>query len=53
MLGSKSVIVCSGRIEVHNILHMERFVIKLLILRSIRGHDVWLDTTHDLLKING
>ena len=28
---------------------MEGFAIRLLILRSIGGHDVLLDTTHDLL----
>ena len=28
---------------------MEGFAIRLLILRSIEGHDVLLDITHDLL----
>ena len=30
-------------------LSMEGFAIIVLILRSIRGHDVLLDTAHDLL----
>ena len=30
-------------------LSMEGFVVKPLTLRSIGGHDVLLDTTHDLL----
>ena len=40
-----------GRIA--RMLSMERFVVKPLTLRSIGGHDVWLDTAYDLLKING
>ena len=30
-------------------LSMEGFVVKLMTLRLIEGHDVLLDTTHDLL----
>ena len=30
---------------------MEKFVVKPLTLRSIGGHDVLLDTAHDLLKL--
>ena len=30
-------------------LSMKGFVVRLQTLRSIRGHDVLLDTTHDLL----
>ena len=36
-------------IALHNILHMERFAVKPLTLRSIGGHDVLLDTTHELI----
>ena len=30
---------------------MEKFVVKPFTLRSIGGHDVLLDTAHDLLKL--
>ena len=32
---------------------MEGFVVKPLTLRLIRGHDVLLDTAHDLIKVKG
>ena len=53
MLSTKSSIVWSERIALHNILHMERFVVKPLIPLSIGGHDVLLDTSHDLLESKG
>ena len=39
--------------QIEQMLSMEGFVVRPLTLRSIRGHDVLLDTTHDLLGING
>ena len=49
MLRTKSGMVWSERISLHNILHMEMFIVKTLSLQSIGGHDVLLDTAHDLL----
>ena len=40
-----------GRIA--HMLYMERFVVKPLTVRLIRGHDVLLDTTHDLHRLKG
>ena len=40
-------------IALHNILHMERFSVQPLTLRSIGGHDVLLDTAHELLESKG
>ena len=46
MLWTKSGIVWSERITLHNILHMEGFTVKPLTLWLIGGHDVLLDTAH-------
>ena len=35
------------------ILSMERLVVKSLTFQSIGGHDVLLDTVHDLLVFKG
>ena len=39
--------------QIAQMLSMEGFAVKPLTLRSIEGYDVLLDTTYDLLKING
>ena len=53
MLKTKSGIVWSERIALHNLLHMEKFAIKPLTFRLIEGHDMLLDTAHDLLESKG
>ena len=53
MFLTKSGIVWSARKALHNILHMKRYVVKPLTHLENWGHDVLLDTAHDLLKING
>ena len=50
MLKTKSGIVWSEKIALHNILHMERFAVKPSTLQLFGGHDVLLDTVHDLLE---
>ena len=37
-------------IALHSILHMERFAVKPLTLYLFGGHDMLLDTAHDLLE---
>ena len=53
MLLTKSGMVWSERIALHNILHMKRFVVKPLTLPVNWGHDVLLDTALDLLDSKG
>ena len=39
--------------RIAHMLSMERFVVKPLTVRLIQGHDVLLDTTHDLYRLKG